>query len=73
MSKEESTCVRDTLYYKIISVLRTYLLNIETKETQTTTKSKTLKADLKKAPLCRMHPYEIVLRINSTENIPVKM
>lgn len=29
---------------------------METKETQTTTKSKTLKADLKKAPLCRMQP-----------------
>lgn len=57
----------------MILSLKTYLLNIETKETHTTTKSKTLKADLKKAPLCRMHPYEIVLRINSTENIPVKM
>lgn len=49
-----------------------YYLNIETRETQTTTKSRTLKADRKKAPSCKKHPYEIVFNMSSTEKIAVK-
>lgn len=39
-----------------IKELITYLKNIDIKDTQTTTKSSTLKADLKKAPSCNINP-----------------
>lgn len=34
----------------------TYLLYIDTNDTQTTSKSNILKAERKKAPSCKMHP-----------------
>lgn len=38
----------------------------------TTPKSNILKAERKNAPLCRIHPYEIVFSVSSIEKIAVK-
>lgn len=64
--------VKYLLFAKISNPNRNTHLNVDTKDTQTTTKSSTLNADLKKAPLCKNTPYEIVFNNNSIENIVVK-
>lgn len=49
-----------------------YLNTSDTKDTQTTSKSNRLNADLQKAPSCKTKPYAINFRISSIVKTAVK-